>query len=363
MPLAVLAKKMGVSEKKLELWEKGEQKPTFRQAQNFASKTHIPFGYLYLEEPPPLELPLPDLRTVGSEARKKPSPELLSLVSTIGLRQEWYRDYLLDNDSVGRFKPREFGLHSSVEEVVADMRKGLCINEGSFRGSWEEYYKLLIDRSEEAGILVMRQANLGSYKRKLLVSEFRGFALYDPVAPVIFVNQSDSPNARLFTLVHELAHIWIGASGVSDAKPDSHRREEALCNAIAGEFLVPAAEILDFWRRDEDLQTNLIRLKARFPVSDWVIVRRAQTLKLISLTEYQDYVDAEGKLYRERAKKSGGGNYYATKKTQISPRFARTLVREAMSGRVLLREASALLNVRPYNIVKLSKELENRVST
>ena len=363
MTTAMLAKKLGLSEEKLESWENGEAKPTFKQAQNFAAKTYIPFGYLYLAEPPMQELQLPDLRTIGSGAPKKPSPELLSMVGTIGLRQEWYRDYLLDNDSIERFKPRNFDLHSSVEEVVEDMRRELQVSGGDTRGSWEVYFKMLIDLSEEAGILVMRQANLGSYKRKLLVSEFRGFALYDPVAPVIFINQSDSPNARLFTLVHELAHIWIGASGVSDAKPDSHRKEEALCNAIAGEFLVTATEILDYWRGDEDLKANLARLKARFPVSDWVIARRAQTLKLISLAEYQDYVEAEGKLYRARAKKSGGGNYYATKKTQISPRFARTLVREALSGRVLLREASELLNVRPYNIVKFSKELENRVST
>lgn len=99
------------------------------------------------------------------------------------------------------------------------------------------------------------------------------------------------PAARLFTLIHELAHIWIGKSGVSDASPDTHQREEIFCNAVAAEFLVPEAEFDTHWQHAEDWKENLPVLEAHFRVSTWVIARRALTLRKISRDEYRNYVD------------------------------------------------------------------------
>lgn len=189
------------------------------------------------------------------------------------------------------------------------------------------------------------------------MQEFRGFAISDPLAPVIFVNQADAPSARLFTLIHELAHIWIGKSGISDASPDTHRREEVFCNAVAAEFLVPEAEFEAHWRDADDWKENLPVLEAHFRVSTWVIARRALTLGRITRDEYRNYVDDLLEQYRKREKSQGGPTFYRTQKGQIRETFSKALVSEALSGRVLLRDAGNLLNMKPYRITTYAKEL------
>ncbi|WP_426414754.1 ImmA/IrrE family metallo-endopeptidase [Aestuariirhabdus sp. LZHN29] len=353
-----LAKKLNISEDRLDGWESGEVSPTFKQAQSFAAKTYIPFGYLFLREPPRETLPLPDLRTVGGDIPLEPSTELLDMVQIVLRRQQWFLEYLQDqgvgeNTHVGRFNAG-----SSVEEIVTDMRNTLNVGLYPERGSWEDYFKELVLRIEGIGVLVMRQADLGHYTRPLSVKEFRGFAIYDSIAPVVFINQADAPSARLFTLIHELSHIWIGQSGISDAAPTTQFGEEVVCNAVAAEFLVPKLEFLHFWKELEMWQDNLPLMEAQFHVSKWVIARRAQSLKKISLEQYQQYVDDLKEQYKNRERQKGGPSYYVTKKGQVSALFSKSLVSEALSGRVLLRDAGQLLNMKPSNIGKYSRTLD-----
>lgn len=357
LSLAVLADKLNITEDKLEAWESGEKPPTFKQAQNFAAKTHIPFGFLFLRTPPDEELPLPDLRTVGGEQPQQPSAELIDMVQIIIQRQQWYLEYLKDQGLDETQHIRRFNTRTPVETIVNDMRQTLGVAAHPERGTWENYFRLLIRKIEESGILVMRQADMGHYTRPLSVAEFRGFAIYDPVAPAIFINQADAPSARLFTLIHELAHIWIGQSGISDARPNTQRQEEILCNAIAAEFLVPENEFEYHWQELEDWQGNIHILKARFHVSRWVIARRAHSLRKITLQQYQQYVDNLMEQHRRREKSKSSPTYYMTKNSQISKRFSKALISETLSGRVLLREAGQLLGVAPHNITKYAKEL------
>ena len=211
------------------------------------------------------------------------------------------------------------------------MRRVLGVATHPERGSWEDYFRLLVQRIEASGILVMRQGDLGHHTRPLSVAEFRGFAIYDPVAPVIFINQADAPSARLFTLIHEAAHIWTGQSGISDGKPTTQRQEEVQCNAIAAEFLVPGNEFDQQWKAFDDWQKNMPALERHFHVSQWVIARRAQSLGKITLEQYQHYTDDLKEQYRNREKTKGGPSYYQTKKGQISERFSKALV-QALKG-------------------------------
>lgn len=356
LSIPMLAKKLAVNEEKILAWEAGKNYPTFKQAQNFATKTHIPLGYLYLKNPPEEVLPIPDLRTVGGEPIKRPSAELIDIVQIILQRQQWYREYLSEQGAVRQAYVGSFTVDTPVQAVVDDIRRVLNVDRHPARGSWEEYFNLLVGRIEESGTLVMRQGDVGHHSRPLSVAEFRGFAISDDLAPVIFVNQADAPNPRLFTLIHELAHIWLGKSGVSDAKPRTQRQEEIQCNAIAGEFLVPREEFLALWQDVEDWKENLPTMKDRFHVSSWVIARRAFSLNKISLETYQAYVDGLESQYRNREKKSGGPTYYVTKKSQISNRFSKALISETLSGRVLLRDAGQLLNIKPHKISTFAKE-------
>lgn len=356
---AVLAQKLQVTEAKIREWESGDLSPTFNQAKKFAKQTRIPFGYLFLATPPQEQsLPLPDLRTVENEHRGQPSAELRDIISLAKQRQEWFLEYAKDNGFDSLPFAGKYTVKSSVKEIVSDMRSVLGIPAHPSRGSWEDYFRDLVNRFETSGVLVMRQSNLGHHSRSFSVSEFRGFALFDTVAPVIFINQADAPSARLFTLVHEASHIWIGESGISDASPATEYQQEVLCNAVAAEFLVPEEEFEQHWIEYDDWQQNIPTLKAHFHVSRWVIARRAQSLGKITLNQYRRYIAALRSEYQQRDTQGGTGpSYYRYRPGQISKRFAKSIITEAMSGRVLYRDAGKLLGIKPGNIHKLAKEL------
>jgi Zn-dependent peptidase ImmA (M78 family) len=352
------ARKCGVSEEKLNEWESGQLPLTFKQAMTYAEKAHVPFGYLFLAKPPVDDLPIPDLRTINSQSDRKPSAELLDLIKLMLQRQEWYKDYLKmqlaePNSIVGRFSTND-----SVTAIVRDMRAELGVGEHPDRGKWDDYYRDLVNRIESLRIMVMRQSYLDHYTRPLRVEEFRGFAIADHYAPIIFVNHADALGARLFTLIHELCHIWIGQTGISDSSTDTQQAEETLCNAVAAEFLVPADEFKTLWDSGLDnWQANLAVLEAHFHVSTWTLARRALTLNFITNEQYHRFIAAQQALHKSR-ESSSGPSYYRMKKAQISNLFSRAVVSEALSGQLLLREASQLLGgIKPDKIAEFAKEL------
>jgi len=351
-----VAKKLPVKPDRVEEWEAGETKPTFLQAQKWASLAHIPFGFLFLPRPPVEQLPLPDLRTVGGIAPQRPSLELLDTVRDSLRKQDWYLEYLQYQEHqplafVGRFNSR-----SRVAEVVDDIRRTLGVNPDAARLDYDKYSRALIQAAEAAGILVMRSGiALGNTHRKLEVSEFRGFAISNPYAPVVFVNSSDAPTARLFTLLHELAHIWIGSSGVSDGNTANGRDEERFCNAVAGEFLAPEAQFRALWNADVNWEENLAPLATRFHISKLAIGRRALDLGYISQAHYSAYYLKILKAFQDE--KGGAGDYYRNATAKNSPRLSKAVLTEAMSGRMLLREAGHLLGVQPAKLRTLASKI------
>ncbi|MBR9792166.1 MAG: ImmA/IrrE family metallo-endopeptidase [Gammaproteobacteria bacterium] len=358
LTLAMLAKKLHTTEDNVDAWESGAKPITMRKAMELAEKTYVPFGFLFLHEQPKETLPIPDLRTVDSEPVRKPSAELRKVVQTTLTKQAWYKDYALKQAHsplpfVGRFTTT-----TPVATIVDDMRQVLGVPPHPMRGSWEDYHKALIARIEAVGVLVIRQGHLGHHTKPLSVSEFRGFAIADPIAPVIFINLADAPVARLFTLIHELAHIWIGQSGVSDGADTSHRQEEVLCNAVAAEFLVPGEEFRALWQPAEDWKENLGPLEAHFHVSQWVLARRALTLKFITADDYHRFIAWLKQQYDERERTGSGPSYYVTLKSQTSERLARAVLSETASGHVLLRDAGQLLGMKPDKIASFAKGYE-----
>ncbi len=345
-----VAKKLPVKPNRVQEWEAGETKPTFLQAQKWASLAHIPFGFLFLQQPPVEQLPLPDLRTVGGIAPQRPSLELLDTVRDSIRKQDWYLEYLQNEEHqplafVGRFNSR-----SQVAEVVDDIRRILRVNPDIARLDYDKYSRALIEAAETAGILVMRSGiALGNTHRKLEVSEFRGFAISNAYAPVIFVNSSDAPSARLFTLLHELAHIWIGSSGVSDGNSANGRDEERFCNAVAGEFLAPEAQFRTLWNADVNWEGNLAPLATRFHISKLAIGRRALDLGYISRAQYSAYYRMILKAFQD--KEGGAGDYYRNVTAKNS------VLTEAMSGRMLLRDAGHLLGVQPAKLRTLASRI------
>lgn len=351
-----VAKKLPTKPDRVLEWESGESKPTFRQAQHWATIAHVPFGFLFLKEPPSEKLPLPDLRTLGGAAPAYPSLNLLDTVKDVLRKQDWYLDYLQDQEMnplpfVGRFTTQ-----ASVKQVVADIRQTLGVDPDAARLNYDAYVRTLISAAETVGILVMRSGiALGNTHRKLDVSEFRGFAISNALAPVVFINSADADTARLFTLMHELAHIWIGSTGISDGGSPAGRREEVFCNAVAGEFLAPEEAFRAAWQDGVDWHDNLAPLAARFHVSTLVIGRRARDLGYISSDQYGNYYRQILRAFQD--KDGAGGDYYRTVKAKNSIRFSRAVLTEAMSGRMLLRDAGRLLGVQPANLRTYASKL------
>ncbi|WP_348970466.1 XRE family transcriptional regulator [Pseudomonas atacamensis] len=351
-----VARKLPVKPERVERWEAGKARPTFLQAQKWASVAHIPFGFLFLPKPPAEELPLPDLRTVRGIAPEQPSLNLLDTVKDAIRKQDWYLEHLHDQGReelpfVGRFTSR-----SSVKDVAADMRATLGVDPYVARLDYEKYSRALILAAEDVGVLVMRSGiALGNTHRKLEVDEFRGFAISNAFAPVVFINSADAPTARLFTLMHELAHIWIGSSGVSDGNTAADLEEERFCNAVAGEFLAPEDLFRAAWDTRINWEENLAPLSTRFHLSKLAVGRRALDLGYLTQPQYSAYYRRVLKEFRD--KEGGMGDYYRNTTAKNSARLSRAVLNEALSGRLLLRDAGIILGVQPAKLRTLASKL------
>ncbi len=204
--------------------------------------------------------------------------------------------------------------------------------------------------AETAGVLVMISGIVGSNThRKLDADEFRGFALADSYAGLVFVNGADSKAAQVFTLAHELAHLWLGETALSDVDPESSRTyaQERWCNQAAAELLVPMDEFRLIFDPASDLRTQLQPLAERFRVSTQVILGRVREAGALSWDQFIAELGAEKARVAElTAERRGGGDYYKTKPVQVGKRFARELIASTLEGRTPYTEAFRLLNVK-----------------
>ena len=362
---ADVAKRLGTSPDKVHSWETegSDAYPTLRQAQDIAGMLHVPVGYLFLSDPPSLTVTLPDLRTVAGAPVHDPSPEFLDHLYDILRKQSWYREYQEMREAqpvefIGRFTTSNF-----PEEIAQDMVAVLRIDDEMRRrvASWERFLTQFVRRAEEAGVLVFRSGVVeGNTHRPLSVEEFRGFAISDDLAPVVFVNAKDAKAAQVFTLAHELAHLWVGESGISNPNYSARLGNQVngidrLCDRVAAEVLVPKADFLMRWQYDRSIASNLQALASHYRVSRFVVLRRAYEAETITDTEFQQYFE---ELMADTHESTGeGGNFYNLLLSRNSPTLTFTLISMAIEGRIPRREAAQLLNVRVGTIESIRREL------
>lgn len=347
-----VAKSVNVSEDAVSKWETGDALPTLRQAERLAHRLYIPFGYLFLSNPPSVDIPLPDLRTVQGGNITDPSPEFSDVLNDALRKQDWYKTHLVEEGAEQLPFIGKFSTDASTQTVSEDIESTLAIsNEVRPQSSnWEEFLTGLMRKAEQIGVLVIRNSVVGNNThRHLDVQEFRGFVLSDTLAPLIFLNGGDAKSAQIFTLVHELAHLWLGQSGVSN--PDYQRRPqdhtnpiERVCDGIAAETLVPRDTFLAGWNQSISTENNLRNLTRYFKVSQVVALRRAYELEKISGEEFSDYY--VNRVSGASASKQGGGDFRRNVLVRNSHRFTTTLVESVLSGSTPGREAARLLNLR-----------------
>jgi len=332
---------------KLHQWLEGSVQPTMRQIEQFARKTRTPVGYFFLSEPPEEKLPIPHFRTIDDRPAQSPTPELLDTVYTMQQRQAWMREFLIEQ---GQSPLPFYGSASRDDDpgnIANDIKRVLELgNEWAAQHStWENALRHLRTVIEESGILVVANGIVGNNThRKLNVREFRGFVLADDYAPLIFVNASDSKAAQMFTLAHEIAHIWFGSSAAFDLRQlqPANDPTEQVCNKVAAEFLVPAEQMREAWQsaRSEDEPFQIIA--RRFKVSALVAARRALDLALIGRDEffefYREYINDE----RRTPRISDGGDFYASQNLRVGRRFADAVIRAVKESRLSYYDAYKL---------------------
>ncbi|WP_180683742.1 ImmA/IrrE family metallo-endopeptidase [Tepidicella baoligensis] len=337
---------------KLGEWEAGERQPTLRQLEDFARAVHVAVGYLFLPAPPDEPLPIPDFRTLADRNLSRPSSSLLDTLYLCQQRQDWFRDYarvhaLPTLDFIGTASVQD-----SPQEVAEAMRQTLAHNMAEQQQSptWTAALHQLIGKAEDAGVLVMASGVVGSNShRKLDVEEFRGFALADDLAPLVFINGADSKAAQMFTLAHELAHLWLGESGISD--PEAGRLAEAgierWCNAVAAEFLMPLALLRQDYQGGMSVADEIQRLARSFKVSTLVALRRLFDAGFIDEpTLWRHYREELARIRRLDREGSGGGDFYHTLGARTGKRFARAVLASTLEGQTLFQDAFRMLGVR-----------------
>lgn len=328
-------------------WERREAQPTLKQIEAFARATYTPVGYLFLAEPPVETVPIPDFRTMGNQHVGHPSPDLLDTIYVCQQRQEWYRDYAR---SMGEEPLGFVGSLTVRDDIVraADViRKalGFAVNARRQMPTWTDALRHFIEQADELGVMVMCNGVVhNNNHRHLDPEEFRGFAMSDNLAPLVFINGADTKAAQMFTLAHELAHIWLGESAISDAQPTvvPDQVVERWCNQVAAELLVPLELMRQEYDGTVDLKDEINQLARRFKVSTLVVLRRIHDAGGLTRDEFWTAYEAEVERLRAIPRGSGG-NFYLTQAARTSKRFAAALVASTLEGHTLYTDAFQML--------------------
>ena len=347
LDIAAVAAKLKKTEAQIKAWENGEEQPSLAQARKLAALYRRPLAVFYLPEPPrDFQAPvLPDFRRLPDGLPKGFSPALRNLVRLAQLRQEWVREEL---QFEGKSRLRWVGSGTNKEEselLAARIRRWLNVSFDAIRSqnSNAEALRLWIDRVEERGAFVFQSGGPSSVRVEPV--EARGFALLDPYAPIVMINGSDSEAGRMFTLIHEIVHLWIGEPGVSNLEPvrrvsTPNQRIEQFCNATAAEVLLPSQRFVDEWGNPDvrDTRTTIERISARRKVSREVVARRALDVRYIN---WQTYMTLRSEFMstwrrsRERQRESEGGpNWWMMVPKRAGYAFTRMALGAFAEGRI-----------------------------
>jgi len=337
---------------KISDWLCGKPYPTLKQLEKFASATYTPVGYFFLNEPPEDKLPIPDFRTVKGQP-ERPSPNLLDTIQTMQSRREWMREFMLEEGQKPLSFIKSVTLKTKPVKVAMEMRNILSLSDGWAERvrTWTEALRLLRRAIENSGVMIVINGVVGNNTyRPLDVAEFRGFALVDEFAPLIFINGRDSESAKMFTIIHEFSHLWLGYEGVSnfDELQPVETNVEDFCNRVAAEFLLPFDEFNRVLRENQrENDHNLFQIIARrFKVSPLAAARRALDLKYISKKRFFEFYNNYAKDSKKRKPKGTGGDFWKNQGVRIGELFGSAVVQATLEGRLLYRDAYRLTGLK-----------------
>ena len=348
---------------KISQWIAGTKTPTFGQVQALSRKSRIPLGYFFLSTPPEEDLSLLEFRTVDSLELVNPSRDLIDTMNEMSEIQDWMKAYRQEQGygeslivGSGKTIGDPMQLASKIREFLE-----IDIDWQTDLNDTRDAFNYIRDKAEECGIVVMVNGIVGNNThRPLKINEFRAFAIADKIAPLIFINGVDSLGAKLFSLLHEIAHIAIGKNDLfNDRHGESVHPLEIICNKVAAEILVPRERFLKKWEESEGDPEEIINALAKqFLCSTTVIARQALECGKIQRDLYKTIANRAIESYIEdKEKRSSGGDYYNTKESKLDKVFVRAICESINSGRLSYTEAYRLTNTSRKTFDKIARDL------
>jgi len=364
----VAASKVSVPVERLIEWEDGLQQPTIHQAEILAKVYRRPFALFFLPEIPRDFQPLQDYRR---KTAKHLGTASIFIIREIQQKQAWISEVY--EESLDKKLPfvGRFSIKNNATEVANDILRILDIN--PFHYSLDRPIREWIDKAESKGIFISRTSFIHS-RLKLDSEELQGFTISDQYAPFVFVNSDDWDAPQLFTLVHELAHIWIAESGISNEIEPEIRSEdtfhpvELFCNEVAANALMPVSVMRSLDTHIFDNANKVFKTAKSFGVSSFALLYRALKLDLITIESYrvlkdEAQKDFENYLLREeekealKTKPAGGPNPYLLRLNKNSRLFTQVVLDAFRGGFIDPALASNLLNTQVNNFHKLEAQL------
>ena len=356
----------GESVKDADLWIAGKKEPTLKQLQDFAKKVRVPIGYLFLDKPPVEKIPVPDYRTFDDNRPARLSPDLIDTLHDMQRRQDWMRDYLIE---IGGDKLPFVGSLKGKNHIEAAtlIRQDLGLNVGWMLhcSDLDTARRTLRNTIDISGILISITGFVGANTHRILdTSEFFGFTLPDDHAPALFVNNNLAITSQMFTIAHELAHIWMGGGGIfNQSDSDEHDNEdEKLCNRIAAEFLVPEELFRHKWGKPTKSHLAFWNLAKDFKVSPIVIARRAFALNLISDDEFFPFWRSEKEKWdrddRIKPDKKPSGNPYRNYRVKLGKKFSEAIISATRSGFLSYSDAFRLTGLHGATFDKYMAQIQ-----
>ncbi len=338
-----------IASRKYPDWEEGKSQPTEKQIKKIAEKFYVPYGYLFLSEPPKEELPIPDFRTINNKELEKPGINLLETIYDSQRKQNWLREQKIQDgeDKIFSYK------YTGEKEIITEIKRLLDIDKlRSESRTQEDFLSNLIKKLDDKEFLIIRNGVVGSNtSRGLDREEFKGFCLFDEYAPAIFINGRDYKSSQIFTLIHELAHLFLNESALDGTY---HLQTEKTCNKIASEILLPAKELKkEYFNID-----NIEGIAKKFKISVFVVLIKAKQSSLIREYEFQrQWKDCIENIQRIKSKGSGGDYYRTAPFKAGGETFLLRVVHSTLAGETLYRDAYSLTGLKGETFNKYYRQL------
>ncbi|MBG0801258.1 ImmA/IrrE family metallo-endopeptidase [Methylocystis sp. H4A] len=359
---------------KLEALERGEEKPTRVQLLKIASVYRRPLTAFYMSTRPVAAERGEDFRSLSGPVPRQDAALLDALLRDIRARQDMARSILEDDEDARRLDfVGSMRVADGVPAVVRRIRMILRVDDdrGIRRGknTPDDLFTELRARTEEARVFVLLAGNLGTHHTNISEHVFRGFAIADDLAPFIVINDQDAKAARSFTLIHELAHIVVGTTGISAAPSVAiartpHDRIERFCNDVAGEFLLPRSVIPDIALIDDiaEAMELIAALADQWKVSEAMVAYRLWQMRSITRHAYSELTriySARWQRFREhnrvRAREDGnnGPSYYVVRKHRLGNALIGLVRRTLRANELTHTKAAKMLGVKPAAVEPL----------